>query len=140
MLKKTLTGAGVVVLALLVLWAVIGIQGRGDRQSEVATNPPELAQPDVRSTLDPVAATIETSSRVDATADIPAAAMGIVTGRVLWLPDRAPAVGIGVRVRSSSYHLADGDPPLVVTDDEGRFRIESVALGQCWLELDRSEA
>ena len=137
-LMKKFGVAAAVVLALLVLWAVFGIGGHRDPDSEVAGAVAlESASPAPDAAAQGVVPVEGTDARVEAVTAAELTVAPQLAGRVVWLPDREPAVGIGVRV-SRPERPDLGEPSYSETDAQGRFRIDEVGSGDFEVGLDRS--
>lgn len=136
LLQKLLASAVVVVLALVVLWATLGTGSRDDHEIQLAASALELATPTEDSALERAPAVAETTSRVEAIVAPESLGPPQLTGRVVWTPDREPAVGIGVWL-SHDERPDLGLPRLVVTDAAGRFRVDGLGDGEVTVSLDR---
>jgi RNA polymerase sigma-70 factor (ECF subfamily) len=138
MLKYVLFSAAAILVAALVFWKWTEAETPGWRPetvAEVVLLDPVGEQP--RASTAEMAALEQAESRSEIAVSVAASTSSVVRGRVVWSPDRAPAVGIGVRLSSSEYRPDLGEPPFVLTDADGRYSIEVTRTDWYELGLDR---
>lgn len=137
MLMKKFAVAAAVVLALLVLWAVFRVGGSEVRDAALAGPVAlEVAPSNAGGPVEAVEPNPNDAARVEvAVAPGPTVAPQL-SGTVVWMPDREPAVGIGVRV-SQPERPDLGVPEYAVTDAQGRFHVDELGAGDFEVGLDR---
>ena len=142
-LKKVFAASLVVLLAAFVVWTAFGIGGgseSGSRPDDVAALELEARSGPARTDAVVPAPATELRAEVAAAPEPEPRTGPRVTGRVVWIPDRAPAADIGVRLAPAEPRPDLGVPPSVTTDAEGRFRIDAAGAGAFDLYLDRAQS
>ncbi len=137
-LMKKLVVATAVVLALFLAWFVVA---RDDQAGLASVEPVAATVAAAAVEVAPAAAdpSSTSSERVEAATASETALRPQLRGRVVWLPDRAPAASIGVYAgRPDRPDL--GPPTFVASGADGTFRIDTVGEGDFTVGLDRARA
>ncbi len=137
-MKKLAVGLAVLVLALLAWKVWPDALQPGDEPAPALAESLDLQRPSkVIEASGDVASAAEDSQRTSAAVPVVVRSTTSVTGRLVWMHDDRPAVNIGVRLAHEPLSPRWGEPPLVLTDDEGRFTFSGVGPGLYQVRLDR---